>query len=202
MKMHKDSLFAVLLRSPWWVSALVAIAIIAGVRMLVPELYAVFAALPFIVIAVYVAWKQLRAPSAASIEKRLERLRAVPWDEIAEAMKQAYGRQGYEVARLDGGAADFELVQGGWRKTLVACKRWKATRTGIEPLRELDAERKKREAHEAVYVATGEVTEQARAFATQRKIRIVQGGELVQLIGNNQKSGSDPRKTEPGKIGV
>jgi restriction system protein len=199
--MNENSLFAVLLRSQWWVSALVAVAIIALVRFLLPQVYAVFAALPFIVIAAYVGWKQLRAPSRATIEKRLERLRAMPWDELAEAMKQAYGRQGCQVERLDGARADFELVQG-WKRTLVACKRWKATRTGIEPLRELDAERKKRDAHEAVYVAAGEVTQQAKTFAAERNIRLLQGAELVKLLGDGKNPGSGPRKTEPGRFGV
>lgn len=185
-------------------SALAAIAIIALVRLFVPEIYAVFAALPFIVIAVYVGWKQLSAPSAATIAKRLERVRAMSWDELAGALDQAYGRQGYEVERLGTGTADFELVQG-WKKTLVACKRWKATRTGIEPLRELDAERKKREAHEAIYVASGEVTEQARAFARERNIKLLQGAELAALVGSElgkTNSGSEPREAKPRRFGL
>src|SRR5262249_56718817 len=70
-----------------------------------------------------------------------------------------------------------DLVQGPY-STLVACKRWKAVRTGIEPLRELQAAREAREAHFCVYVATGEITEQARGFAAEKKINLMQGGEL------------------------
>ncbi|HYR33109.1 MAG TPA: restriction endonuclease, partial [Burkholderiales bacterium] len=80
------------------------------------------------------------------------------------------------------GGADFELVQGS-RSTLVACKRWKAMRTGIEPLRELEDARRAREAAECIYVATGEVTAQARAFAAERNIRVVEGAELVRKFG-------------------
>lgn len=181
MKMNENSLFAILLRSPWWVSAVIALAVIAAMRFLLPTLYAVAAALPFIVIAVYVAWKQLRAPSAKRIAGTLGRLRAMPWDEFAEAMGKAYGRQGYEVQRLGSVQADFELARGG-RKTLVACKRWKATRTGVEPLRELDAARRAREAEECVYVAAGEITGQARAFAAERNIRLLEGPELAKLL--------------------
>src|SRR6267142_4172131 len=93
----------------------------------------------------------------------LELVRAMSWDEFSATMEQAFRRDGNTVKRLSGGA-DFELVQGS-RSTLVACKRWKAMRTGIEPLRELEDARRAREAAECIYVATGEVTAQARAFA-------------------------------------
>jgi restriction system protein len=181
MKMHENSLFAVLLRSPWWASALIALALIGLVRLFIPDLYAVFAAMPFIVIAVYVGWKQLRAPSAASVAARLERVRTMSWDEFAAAMEKAYGEEGFQVRRIQGEKADFELRHGG-RTTLVACKRWKATRTGIEPLRELEAARRAREAGACVYVAAGELTEQALAFAAERNIRLLHGAELAQKI--------------------
>lgn len=181
MKPKKDSLFDVLLRSPWWVSALVAIGIAAAMRLVVGDLYAVFGGLPFFVIAVYRGWRQLREPGAGRIAGTLERLRALPWEALAGALEEAFRRQGYEVKRLAGPQADFELVQGP-RTTLVACKRWKATRTGIEPLRELEAAREAREAHECIYVAAGEVTEQARAFAAQKNIRLLQGAELAKLL--------------------
>jgi len=180
LKLNKNSLFAVLLRSPWWVSALVAIALVAGLRLLIPTSYAVSAALPFAVIAAYAGWQRLRAPGAGRIAGTLERLRAMPWDDFSAAIEEAYRREGYTVKRL-AAQADFELVQGS-RTTLVACKRWKATRTGIEPLRELEAGRRAREAHECIYVAAGEITEQAREFAAQKNIRLVHAAELAKLL--------------------
>jgi restriction system protein len=182
VKVKENSLFAILLRSQWWVSVLVALAVIGVLRYLMPTIYAVAAAMPFIVIAAYVAWKELREPSGKRVAGTLERLRGLPWEEFAGEMANAYGREGYEVQRLGSGPADLELGRSG-RKTLVACKRWKATRTGIEPLRELEAARQAREADECVYVAAGEVTEQARAFAAERNIRLMGGVELAKKIG-------------------
>ncbi len=159
LKLNKNSLFAILLRSPWWVSALAAIGLVVGLRLLIPTSYAVFAALPFAVIAAYVGWQQLRAPSTGRIAGTLERLRAMSWEDFSAAMEQAYRREGYTVSRLG-----------------------KATRTGIEPLRELEAARRAREAHGCIYVAAGEVTEGAREFAAQKSIRLVQGAELAKLL--------------------
>ena len=180
LKLNKNSLFAILLRSPWWASALVAVALAAGLRLLIPTSYAVFAALPFAAIAAYVGWQQLRAPSAERLAGTLERLRAMPWEDFSAAIEEAYRREGYTVSRLTG-HADFELVQGS-RSTLVACKRWKATRTGIEPLRELEAAGRAREAQGCIYVAAGEITGQAREFAAQKNIRLVQAAELAKLL--------------------
>ena len=180
MKLHPNSPFAILLRSPWWASGLVAAGIFALGRFFLPAAYALFAALPFIVIALYVAWKALRAPSSARIAATLERVRAMSWDEFSAAIEEAFRRDGYTVTRHAAGA-DFELVQGS-RSTLVACKRWKARTTGIEPLRELEKARSEREAAHCIFVATGEVTAQARAFAAQRNIRVLEGAELAQKI--------------------
>jgi restriction system protein len=189
MKLNPNSLFAVLLRSPWWISVALAAGIFGATRLFLPAEFAVFAAAPFIVIALYVIWKALRAPSARRTAKTLERLRAMSWDEFSAAIEEAFRRDGCTVKRLASGrtaGADFALVQGS-RSTLVACKRWKAMRTGIEPLRELDGARRAMTenggAAECIYVATGEVTAQARAFAAQRNIRVVEGAELVSKFG-------------------
>ena len=187
MKLHHDSLFAVLLRSPWWYSAALAAGIFGATRLFLAMEFALFAAAPFIVIALYSVWKALRAPSARRIASTLDGLRGMSWDEFSAALEQAFQRDGYTVKRLGAerpAGADFELVQGS-RSTLVACRRWKAMRTGIEPLRELeDARRSMMQndgAAECIYVATGEVTAQARAFAAERNIRLLEGVELARL---------------------
>ena len=181
LKIHENSLFALLLRAPWWVSVLVTAAVVAGSRLLLPTVYAIAAALPFAVIAAYVGWKQLLAPSAGSVAKMLERVRGMSWEEFSGAIEEAFRREGYAVTRLAGTQADFELAKGG-RTTLVACKRWKATRTGIEPLRELEAARRAREAQECSYVCAGELSDQAREFAARKAVRLVQGAELARLL--------------------
>lgn len=83
--------------------------------------------------------------------------------------------------RLQIAGADFELAKAG-RTSLVGCKRWKVARAGVEPLKELAAARRGREAHEAIYVAAGEITDNARAFAVEKNIRLVHDAELVKLL--------------------
>jgi restriction system protein len=68
------------------------------------------------------------------------------------------------------------------RTALVACKRWKVARTGVEPLRELVGAKEAREANDCIYVATGEVTDGARKFAAQNRIRLIGGVELAKMM--------------------
>jgi len=183
-QMAKNSLFAILLRSPWWISVLVAAGIVAAARLVVPEVYASYAfvaALPFIVIGGVAGWRQLRAPSAARVANTLEAVRAMSWGDFSSALADALRDDGYIVSRLTSAAADFELAKAG-RISLVACKRWKAARTGVDPLRGLYDTKRAREAHECIYVATGEITEGARAFALERNIRLIHGAELAKLL--------------------
>lgn len=184
LEMSKDSLFAVLLRSSWWISFAIAAALYGAGRFWLPEAYAFlafFIPLPFAVIAAYTFWQQLRAPSAARVADTLEAVRAMSWDDFSAALEHGFGREGYAVARLDGTQADLELTKA-WRITLVGAKRWKVSRTGVEPLRALHAAKIAREAHECIYVAAGAITDNARAFAAEKNIRLVHGAELVKLL--------------------
>ena len=154
-------------------------------------LYAIFVPLPFIVIGGYAAWQQLRAPSSARIAGTLEALRAMSWHDFSGAIEDAFQRDGYSVIRLGGAAAgfagaDFELTRAG-RISLVGCKRWKVARAGIEPLRELEAARQAREAHECIYVAAGEITDNARAFAAGKNIRLLHDAELAKLLPDTKR---------------
>ena len=145
------------------------------------ELYSVFVALPFLVIGCVAAWQQLREPSAERVAATLEALRALSWEEFSAALEDAYRRDGFDASRLNVAGADLELTRAA-RVTVVGCKRWKVARTGIEPLKELDAARRAREAHECIYVAAGEITENARAFAAEKNIRLLHGAELAKLV--------------------
>ena len=174
-------MFATLLRSPWWISIVAAAGIVAAARLVVPEVYAFFAALPFIVIGGVAGWRQLRAPSAARVADTLAAVHAMSWGDFSSALADALRDDGYTVSRLAGAAADFELVKAG-RISLVGCKRWKAARTGVDPLRDLHDARRASEADECIYVATGEITDGARAFAGERNIRLIHGAELAKLL--------------------
>ncbi len=147
----------------------------------VPLLFACFGALPFAAIGGYAAWRQLRAPGAQRVAATLEGLRGMGWEAFSAALEDAFRRDGYGVARPNAPGADLELTRAG-RVTLVGCKRWKAARAGIEPLRELEAAREKRAAHECIYVVAADVSDNAQAFAAEKRIRLLRDAELAGMI--------------------
>lgn len=184
LKMSQNSIFAVLLRSPWWMSAGVALVLAVGGFAALPLEYAamgVFAAVPFAVIAIMAAYKQLRAPSGARVEAVAQATAAMSWTEFATAVEAGFRRDGCEVERLNAPGADFALSKDG-HVALVSAKRWKAARTGVEPLRELQAVREKRGAREAIYIALGDVSDNALQYARAQGVSLMTAPELAKLL--------------------
>jgi restriction system protein len=182
--MAEKSLFATLLRSPWWVSMAVAAALAMVVAALLPAEYRIVGVLsvtPFVVIGVIAAWRQRGRPSAAQVTQTVATVSALTWPQFAALLEQAFQRDGYTVQRGNTDAFDFELERNG-RTTLVAARRWKSARTGLEVLRALQAARDHREARDALLVTLGELTDSARPFAAEHRIAVWQPADLAQAL--------------------
>jgi restriction system protein len=184
--MAKQTLFSILSRSPWWVSVLIAGALFAGVRMFLPDFAAFCAALPFLGIAGYAGWRQLRTPGTTNVADMLARLRAMSWQDFSAVMAEAFRRDGYGVTELAAGAADLELRKNR-RVAVVSCKRWKVAQTGVGPLRELFDVMRAREAEDCIYVTAGDFTAQAREFAIEKSIRLLNDVALARLVGRVER---------------
>lgn len=182
--MARNSLFAILLRSPWWASAGVFAAVALVAYAAVPREYApyvLFGGAPFAVISLIVVWRRLQAPSPARVARARAAVQTMSWREFSAALETAYRHDGQAVEPLRDGGADFEVAQG-WRTTVVSGKRWKAARLGVEPLRQLQATREAREAHGGTYITLGEPSDAARAYAAEHGIRVMQADELAQWL--------------------
>ena len=183
--MAKRSLFAILSRSPWWLSVLIAAAVFMVVRQFMPDYAALASTLPFLGIAGYAGWRQSRLLSPERAAEALAAMRAMSWQEFATVMETAFRSEGYAVVVLTSGAADFELSRSG-RVALACCKRWKVAQTGIEPLRELWLAKEAAGAQECIYVAAGDLSQNARQFAAQKEIRLLCDPELAQLLARTK----------------
>ena len=188
--MNENSLFATLLRSSWWISFAIAGTVTAIAIALLPEAHRIIGTvtgLPFLVIGCIAAWKQFQAPSTARIDDTLAAVRAMTWVEFSRAIEAAYRRQGYEINAVSGTAANYEITKEG-RTALVNCKRWKVAHTGVEALHDLHVMKEARNAHECIYIAAGEVTDNARTFAIKHAIKLVGGAELARLLPRSSLS--------------
>ncbi len=183
-RMAENSLFAILLRSPWWISLAVA-----GIPVLMSKLFlpqdlvglGAMGGVPFLVIAAVAGRRQWKAPGATRVQHTRGAVRAMGWREFSAAVEDGWQREGHVVTRCEGGGADFVIAKGGVAMA-VSARRWKAASLGVEPLRELRAAMEKSDTREGVVVALGDVTAQARSFAKDQGIRIVQAPELAQLL--------------------
>ena len=186
-KMAKNSLFAILLRSPWWISfCIVAVFTLASFAAL-PRPYVgfgVMGGLPFLVIGIMAARKQWRAPSAARVAEALAQAGASSWRDFSGQIERIYGQQAYAVTRLIGSAADFRLDKGG-HTVLVSCKRWKAATQGVEVLRDLVAAKETQGAQQCTYLSLVPVSETVQRFAATQGVTLMSGDNLGRFLLEN-----------------
>ncbi|WP_332813888.1 restriction endonuclease [Ramlibacter sp.] len=182
-RMAENSLFAVLLRSSWWISIALALVLVGLAQALLPQDYRIvgsMGALPFFVIGAMAFWRQLGAPSPARARELLDGAARMPWTEFEQALRTGFAREGWTVGPGQGGA-DLVLERNG-QATLVSARRWKAARHGEDALQALEQAMQRQEAGRGVYVALGELTPQAARRAKARQIEVLQGPALARLL--------------------
>ncbi|MEH6443652.1 MAG: restriction endonuclease [Oceanospirillaceae bacterium] len=189
IKMAKGSLFALLLRSSWWYSALIGLFILAVSLLLTQAEYVILSitgALPFLGIGGYAFYKQFQQPSAKRILQITEQAKNMPVGVIAQKIAANYIKSSYESSAFKGSGADLELIRGS-RKLLLCCKRFKAANTGMEPLKLLVAAGEKAEAMGYLYVTLGEVSVAARDYAQKNNIELIQTSRFAALFDGKVK---------------
>jgi restriction system protein len=189
-KMSEKSLFATLLRAPWWVSFLVMLAVALVAGALLPDAYktvGMLGAFPFFVIGVMAAWRQRNAISANRIQELVEQARGMGWRDFSVLVEEALRQQGFVVTRLAGGPADFQIEKNG-RITLVSAKRWKAATVGAEHLRELLAERESRDAFSCTCMSLGVFSQAAIDLANDSPMQLLGSANIAQLMHDGAKA--------------
>jgi restriction system protein len=183
IKMSKNSLFAVLLRSPWWISFAIAFGIALLAKAFLPAhiwIYGALGGFAFFVIGIIALKRQWNLPSSKTVDSTAARLRDSTWQNFANELEQAFKRDGYAVKKLNG-PADFAITRNG-RTGLVAAKRWKAAQHGEESLCQLVASKDDHSAADCILVALEPLGEKAQRFAQGNGIKVMQAAGLAQLL--------------------
>ena len=190
LKMRENSVFARLLRSPWWISILIA----AFISLAVPAIFAarfahfgVFIALPFFGIGIYRAYRQMRETSPRDIAMTEEAIREMSPRDFLALLTEAYTDGGYAVTPSKGKAADLKLERDS-RVTLVSCKRVKAASTALEPLKSLVASGETQEVARLIYLTMGDVSAEAKSYASEHRIEILGCETLAEILAKRLKA--------------
>lgn len=186
--MAPNSLFAILLRSRWWISfAVTAVIVLLALGLLPPayKLVGALGAVPFFAIGIVALVRQLNAPSPARVQALLDGAAAQNWAQFSAALEAAWQAEGYTVQRIGSPAADFRLERQG-KTALVSAKRWKAAHHGVEPLKLLESARAAQGLQDAVYIALNPLHENALSFAKAHNLVVLQGTDLAGLLAKGR----------------
>ena len=183
-KMSEKSLFAILMRSTWWYSALIALfAIALGLAAFEGKylILGIATSLPFLGIAAYSAYNQSKRPKLKRVLEVDQAARKMSVSELVKVIADHYETNNFNVVKFEGNEAELELERGR-HKYLLSCKRFKAANTGIEPLKKLTVAGEKHEATGYLYVALGEISESAVDYAQKNKIELIQAEVLTEYF--------------------
>ena len=215
MARKQESFVDVLLKAPWWISAILCVVSYVGLRWVIPGMFAqdkilqaIAQGLPNLGTMVAIMFGGIAILSWVFGQKRkelvdqqesLSTLRATPWKDFEYLVAEAYRRQGFTVDFSFGkgadGGVDLVLRKEG-RVSLVQCKQWKTLSVGAPVVREMFGILKAGQADEFIIVASGKFTKEAMDFARGKPIRLVDGPILLKLI----KSVQTNRRSEAAPI--
>ena len=207
-----DELLAVLVLLPWWVCVLLApvsyfvadalasraieparplTAVVAGLatgaRVALPILFLACAAAS----AIGRAWRR-DLFDRASGTSGAQAIANMDWAAFEALLGEAYRRKGYRVVETGRGGADggidLALMRDG-ALTLVQCKHWRSSKVGVTVVRELLGVMTARKAAAGVVVTSGQYTEEARRFARESGVELVDGTALQAMLAVARRAG-------------
>lgn len=107
------------------------------------------------------------------------------WHEFEILVGEAFRRRGYTVLETGGngpdGGVDLVLKKGS-ETHLVQCKQWKATKVGVDVVRQLYGVMAARGAVGGFVVTSGRFTSDAKIFAEGQNIELIEGEGLLAMI--------------------
>ena len=192
---------------PWWVSVVVSAIVYVALSFIIPSflsenlftkgiavglpLIAPYIAFLFLMPAPISAWNAWRKRQLLDNQTGIRSIRDLNWKQFEELVGEAYRRKGYRVIEnhqlgADGGV-DVRLEKDGFTH-LVQCKHWKTQKVGVSTIREMFGLMAVEKAAGVIVITSGDFTEEAKAFARDKPIGLIDGKQLVSLIGQAPSS--------------
>ena len=216
MPRNRESNLELLLKLPWWVSAVLGVVSFIALRWIIPAkldhnqaLHPFAVALPklaflplalFALIAVGSFFFSKKRHRLVDEQTSLEKLRETAWKDFEYLVAESFRRQGYQVefslGRGADGGVDLTLHRDG-RTLLVQCKQWKVFSVGAPVIREMFGLMTAKQADEAIIVTSGKFTRDAQEFAAGKPIRLIDGPQLLALVQSVQ---TNPAASDPSPL--
>jgi|tagenome__1003787_1003787.scaffolds.fasta_scaffold20429259_1 restriction system protein len=112
-------------------------------------------------------------------------IHAMDREEFGQLVREGFRLQGFDIREEGRGtaAAGMDLVLSRGKDTfLVQCEHWRASKVGVEVVRDMHGAMATHGAAGGFVVTSGQFTEAARDFAEGRSVRLVDGGRLRGLL--------------------
>jgi len=216
MARKREGVLDLLVLLPWWVSVMVSMTVYIGLKFIVPALFidniflqgfqtalpniAHIPALVLLIPAPISAFNEWRKRKLLDNQKNIQTIRDLSWREFENLIAEAYRRQGYAVIEnpsvgADGGI-DVRLKKDGVLH-LVQCKNWKTIKVGVKVVREMYGVMVAEQASSVKIIISGMFTQEAKNFASDKPIDLVDGEQLEKLIANVQAT---PPNANPASV--
>jgi restriction system protein len=205
MAHRNESILDLLSKSPWWASVGLSIISYVGLRHVFTQtdshdlvvnsfakgmaLVAPLISLVLLAPAIVFLVNSVRKRRLLDGQRGLQTIRSLSWPQFEELVGEAYRRLGYSVKQNSGpgpdGGVDLTLRKEG-DLILVQCKQWKSIKVGVKTVRELYAVMTTAQASSGTVITSGSFTHEARLFAINKPIELVDGKKLAALVGGIQ----------------
>jgi len=220
MTRKKESILELLYAAPWWVSVVTAGLAYAALQFIVPAvkldspvlvgipklgpIFAPWVALMLLLPAPFSFFNSARKKRLLDKQKGIESIRLLSWKEFEELIGEAFRREGYSVLENENtgpdGGVDLWLKKNG-NRYLVQCKQWKSQKVGVNVVREMYGLVSAHQAAGAIIVTSGMFTHEAKTFAQDKPLDLVEGHQLALMIATTKTKDKAPTRP-PNPVSV
>ena len=207
--MRKDlNIFDFLAQIPWWVSVTLSASFYLVLKFVFPyfesqghlvsevhiSLGPVFAPVVALALLSPVTFSLLRSNRKNKLYELKEEILSIqelPWPQFKILVTEAYRQADYLI--LDGSAFTIDpkvdlVMRKGANLYLLQCRYWQNKKLGLREVKNLFSLMHDKQASGIFLLTTGVFTNEVRHYAAGKPINLVDGIELVELLGNVRRN--------------
>jgi len=188
---------------PWWISVALSASFYLLLKFVIPHFenqsalvsdvhislgpaIAPVVALAFLAPVTFSFLRSNRRKKLIELKEEIGAIQELSWPQFKELVAAAYRRNGFLILENNAFTSDpsVDLVmRKGANLYLVQCRYWQNRKLGIREVKNLLSLMHAKQASSVYLLTTGIFTNEARHYAAGRPINLVDGIELVNLLG-------------------